>query len=156
MPDQTSQATSENSDRLMEHTATIVAAYVSNNSTRLADLPKLIATVIESLSATPTLKEKVEAPGHIKPAVRIAKSVTKDHIVCLDCGKRFRSLKHHIFYQHDLTPEQYRGKWGLSHDYSMHAASLGAARAHYAKTQGLGKIAVERYEAKRSVLNGND
>lgn len=118
--------------------ADIVSAYVSNNSVTATDLPALIAEVHAALLqvaggvASPTS----EAP---KPAVPVKKSIANDYIVCLEDGRKFKSLKRHLRTQYDLSPEQYREKWGLPSDYPMVAPSYAKARSTLAKEMGLGQ-----------------
>jgi predicted transcriptional regulator len=122
----------------IELTATIVSAYVSNNSVPSADLPTLIGQVHSAL--TRVSSGHGEAPSEpLKPAVSVKKSITPDYIVCLEDGKKFKSLKRHLRTQYSMTPEQYRDKWGLPPDYPMVAPSYAAARSHLAKQMGLGQ-----------------
>lgn len=116
----------------------IVAAYVSHNTMVAVDVPKFIEAVHAALSAAAAgvmTTPKVE----LVPAVSIKKSVTPDYIICLEDGKKFKSLKRHLRTHYDLTPEQYRERWGLPHDYQMVAANYAAARSQLAKTMGLGQ-----------------
>ena len=123
---------------LIELAAEIVAAYVSNNTVPPAELPALINEVQRSLlqaaagSAEPAKEE-------LKPAVPIRRSVTPEYIVCLEDGKKFKSLKRHLKTHYDLTPDEYRQKWGLPSDYPMVAPSYAAARSAMAKQMGLGR-----------------
>jgi predicted transcriptional regulator len=118
----------------------IVSAYVSNNSLRAADLPDLIGSVhlaIRQLSqsAAPTPEKVPDAP-----AVPIKKSVTKDYIICLEDGKKFKSLRRHLSSSYNMTPDEYRTKWGLANDYPMVAPSYSATRSQLAKDSGLGQV----------------
>ncbi|MCX8254055.1 Transcriptional regulatory protein MucR [Beijerinckiaceae bacterium RH AL1] len=121
-------------------TTSIVSAYVSHNSVRAADLPELIASVHSALAG---LAGPAEAPAAAAapptPAVPIKKSVTDDYIICLEDGKKFRSLKRHIGTVYNLSPEQYREKWGLPRDYPMVAPAYSAIRSRLAKDIGLGQ-----------------
>jgi predicted transcriptional regulator len=123
-------------------TADIVSAYVSHNSISGEQLPGFINSVHAALNkavihgAEP---EKVE----LIPAVSIKKSLTAEYIICLEDGKKFKSLKRHLRTHYDLSPEQYREKWGLSHDYPMVAPAYAAARSQLAKTMGLGRRPAE-------------
>lgn len=126
---------------LAELTAEIVAAYVSNNSVASADLPRIIRDVNVALVKTSAEGAEPE-PEQQQPAVAIRKSITPDAIVCLECGKKFKSLKRHIRTDHDMTPEEYRGKWTLKSDYPMVAPNYAKARSDLAKTMGLGRKAV--------------
>src|SRR3954468_11034389 len=117
--------------------ADIVSAYVSNNSLPTSELPALLNAVHTALAAT--AKGQIQEPTPaLVPAVSIKKSITPDHIVCLDDGKKFKSLKRHLRTTYDLTPDQYRAKWGLAHDYPMVAPNYAAARSELAKQMGLG------------------
>ena len=122
----------------VELAADIVSAYVSNNSVPTGELPSLINDVHAALLR---VKGGVgEAPAEApKPAVSIKKSVTPDYIICLEDGKKFKSLKRHLRTQYDMTPEQYREKWGLAADYPMVAPNYAKARSELAKEMGLGQ-----------------
>ena len=125
-------------DNLIELTADIVSAYVSNNSIQSSDLPALISEIHAALHQT--LGGPAEpVPEPQKPAVSIKKSVTPDYIICLDDGKKFKSLKRHLRTHYDLTPEDYREKWGLPADYPMVAPNYAKARSMLAKKMGLGQ-----------------
>jgi predicted transcriptional regulator len=123
----------------IELTADIVSAYVSNNSVPVSELPALISDVHASLSrvvggvapAVPT-----EAP---KPAIAVKKSITADYLICLEDGKKFKSLKRHLRTQYNMSPEQYRDKWSLPPDYPMVAPNYAEARSQLAKKMGLGQ-----------------
>src|SRR5687768_5110177 len=123
---------------LVELTAEIVSAYVSNNTVVATDLPGVIHNVFDALSRAsqslglPTREE-------LKPAVPVKRSVTPEHIVCLEDGKKFKSLKRHLRTHYDLSPEEYREKWGLPPDYPMVAPNYAAARSELAKKIGLGQ-----------------
>ncbi|KUM25582.1 MucR family transcriptional regulator [Mesorhizobium loti] len=122
----------------MELTADVVSAYVSNNPVPVGDLPALIGQVHAALKGTiGNVSAKISEA--LKPAVSIRKSVTPDYIVCLDDGKKFKSLKRHLSTHYGLTPDEYRAKWGLSADYPMVAPNYAAARSALAKTMGLGR-----------------
>jgi len=123
---------------LIDLAAEIVSAYVSNNSVPSADLPTLIAEVHRALSSTQQGTHKPE-PEPLKPAVNPKKSVFPDYIVCLENGKKFKSLKRHLRTHYDLSPEDYREKWGLPADYPMVAPNYAAARSALAKKMGLGQ-----------------
>lgn len=119
-------------------TADIVSAYVSNNSVSAGDIPGLINHVHSALMRVSG--GQVEAAAEpLKPAVSIKKSITPEYIVCLEDGKKFKSLKRHLRTQYNLTPEQYREKWGLAPDYPMVAPNYAAARSQLAKQMGLGQ-----------------
>jgi predicted transcriptional regulator len=123
---------------LIDLAADIVSAYVSNNTVPSADLPALIADVHRALSSTQMGVQQPE-PEPLKPAVNPKKSVFPDHIVCLEDGKKFKSLKRHLRTHYDLSPEEYREKWGLAADYPMVAPNYAAARSALAKKMGLGQ-----------------
>jgi predicted transcriptional regulator len=122
---------------LIELTADIVSAYVSNNTVGSAELSGMIGDVHDALTRAsqrigPADREE------LRPAVTVKKSVTPDHIVCLEDGKKFKSLKRHLRTHYNLSPEEYREKWGLPHDYPMVAPNYAAARSQLAKQMGLG------------------
>ncbi len=119
--------------------AEIVAAYVSNNQVSPAELPGLIEMVRAALSTLGKPPQKVAEPEPPTPAVSIKKSVTPDHIVCLDCGKSFKSLKRHILTHHQLTPDDYRQRWNLNASYPMVAPNYADARSQLALSMGLGR-----------------
>jgi len=122
----------------IELAAEIVSAYVSNNSVPSGDLPQLINDVHAALQrvGSGTAVTPAEPP---KPAVAVKKSVTNDHIICLEDGKKFKSLKRHLRTQYGLSPEEYREKWGLPSDYPMVAPNYAKARSNLAKQMGLGQ-----------------
>jgi predicted transcriptional regulator len=131
---------------LLELTANIVAAYVGNNTVAQADLPKLIENIYQSLAAAMhgVGESKLAEQAELKPAVPVRKSITPDYIICLEDGKKFKSLKRHLRTHYDLSPEQYREKWGLPADYPMVAPSYAEARSSLAKKIGLGQNRAER------------
>ena len=119
-------------------TAEIVSAYVSNNSVSAGELPALINQVHAAL--TRVSSGQGEAPSEpLKPAVSVKRSITPDYIVCLEDGKKFKSLKRHLRTQYNMTPEAYREKWDLPPDYPMVAPNYAAARSQLAKPMGLGQ-----------------
>ncbi|MEK1890820.1 MAG: MucR family transcriptional regulator [Phyllobacterium sp.] len=127
-------------DVLLELTAELVAAYVSNNSVPSGDLPGLIADVHAALGRVGGSVEAVVAVQEKpKPAINPKKSVADDYIVCLEDGKKFKSLKRHLMTHYSLTPEQYREKWDLDPSYPMVAPNYAAARSRLAKNMGLGR-----------------
>jgi predicted transcriptional regulator len=121
----------------IELTAEIVSAYVSNNSVPASDLQSLISQVHSALTRVSSHADAANEP--LKPAVSVKKSITADHIVCLEDGKKFKSLKRHLRTQYSMTPEQYREKWSLAPDYPMVAPNYAAARSQLAKQMGLGQ-----------------
>ncbi|AWN50329.1 MucR family transcriptional regulator [Methylobacterium sp. 17Sr1-1] len=121
---------------LIERAADIVSAYVSNNSVPVADLPALINAVHQSLSRLGD-PQAVEAEKPV-PLMPIKKTVTPDYLISLEDGRQYKSLKRHLSTR-GLTPEEYRRKWGLPHDYPMVAANYAAQRSELAKNSGLGR-----------------
>jgi predicted transcriptional regulator len=122
---------------LVELTSKIISAYVSNNTVVPGDLSAMIADVHEALSKAAQRIGNGERE-ELKPAIALKKSVTPDYIVCLEDGKKFKSLKRHLRTHYNLSPEEYREKWGLPHDYPMVAPNYAAARSQLAKQMGLG------------------
>ena len=123
---------------LIELTARIVSAYVGNNSVPSAEIPSLIGQVHSALKRV-TVGQVAASAESLKPAVPIKRSVTPEYIVCLEDGLKFKSLKRHLRTRYNLTPDQYREKWGLPSDYSMVAPNYAAARSQLAKQMGLGQ-----------------
>ena len=136
------QTSSESAGNLTELVADIVGAYVSKNSVSVADLPKLINEVHSALRQTTTGGQTAEEPAK-EPAVPIRRSVNPDYIVCLEDGKHFKSLKRHLRTDHDMSPQEYRAKWGLKPDYPMVAPNYAASRSELAKKMGLGRKPAE-------------
>jgi predicted transcriptional regulator len=132
------EETESNADNLIELTADVVSAYVSNNPVPVGELPALIGQIHAALQGTAggVAPEKSEA---LKPAVPIKKSVTPDYIISLEDGKKFKALKRHLSTHYSLTPDEYRAKWGLPADYPMVAPNYAAVRSALAKTMGLGR-----------------
>jgi len=122
----------------IERTAEIVSAYVSNNSVPAGDLSTLINQVHTALTRVSSGKHELPSEP-LKPAISVKKSIAPDYIVCLEDGKKFKSLKRHLRTQYKMTPEQYREKWGLGPDYPMVAPNYAAARSQLAKQMGLGQ-----------------
>ncbi len=136
---------------LLEHTTRIVAAHVANNPIAAAELPSVIATVHQALAAL----GPEEAAAKPKPAVSIKQSVKPDYIVCLDDGKKLKMLKRHLKTAYNMTPDDYRKRWGLPGDYPMTAPNYAAKRSKLAKKIGLGrkpgpKVNVQRKTKKSS------
>ncbi|MCX2725757.1 MucR family transcriptional regulator [Roseibium sp. DSM 29163] len=123
---------------LVDKTVDIVSAYVGNNNVDSTDLPGLIHRIHGALEKTAAGAWKSE-PEPLKPAVPIKKSVTPDYIICLEDGKKFKSLKRHLRSHYDMTPEEYRAKWKLDADYPMVAPNYAATRSALAKKMGLGQ-----------------
>ncbi len=131
---------SENNDsnELLGLTEKIVSSHISNNSVASADLPGLIKTVHAALANIITAGESPPTP---KPVVPIKKSVTPNHIVCLEDGRKFKMLKRHLKTDHNMTPKEYRERWGLASDYPIVAPAYAEKRSQLAKKIGLGKKA---------------
>jgi len=124
---------------LIELATQIVAAYVGRNAVEQADLPRLITEVhkaLEQVAGAPPRRDDSLDP---KPAISVKKSITPDYLVCLEDGKKFKSLKRHLRTHFNLTPEQYRDKWNLPADYPMVAPNYANSRSKLAKNMGLGQ-----------------
>jgi predicted transcriptional regulator len=128
-----------NAPNFIEYAADIVAAFVSNNTVATADLPGLIGSVHTALLSASSGGAQPSEPEKLTPAVPVKKSITPDYIVCLEDGKKFKSLKRHLRTKYDLSPEEYRAKWGLPADYPMVAPNYAIARSNLAKQMGLGQ-----------------
>ena len=126
------------SSNYIELAADIVSAYVSNNSVPSSELPALISEVHNALLRVTSGVAPVVVEA-LKPAVPAKKSITNDFIICLEDGKKFKSLKRHLRTQYNISPEEYREKWGLSADYPMVAPNYAKARSQLAKHMGLGQ-----------------
>ena len=122
----------------IELTASIVSAYLGNNPTPASEIPALIGQIHAALVRVSSGRSEMPLEP-AKPAVAIRKSISPDYIVCLEDGKRFKSLKRHLRTQYSMTPEQYREKWGLPPDYPMVAPNYAVARSQLAKEMGLGQ-----------------
>lgn len=125
------------SGAIMEFASDIVSAYVSNNAVQSEELTRLIRDVHSTLVA---LEQNSAGADAQKPAVAINKSITDDFLICLEDGKKFKSLKRHLRSKYGLSPEEYREKWGLPYDYPMVAPSYARKRSKLAKEMGLGKL----------------
>lgn len=129
-----------NEPNLTSWTADIVSAYVAHNVISGEKLPEFITSVYAALSKAST--EGAEPPKvELKPAVPVKKSVSQEFIICLEDGKKFKSLKRHLRTHYDMSPEEYREKWGLPRDYPMVAPAYATARSNLAKSMGLGRRA---------------
>lgn len=118
--------------------AQIVSAYVRNNRVSAQDVPELIRLVHQALLSLGSTRP--DSGGEtLKPAVPVKKSISDEFIVCLEDGAKFKSLKRHLHSEHEMTPEEYRAKWNLPHDYPMVAPKYAAHRSQLAKAIGLGK-----------------
>ncbi len=132
----------ENQDQseLVQLTADIVSAYVSNNNVSAGELGKLIEEVHSALQRAPHAQAEPE-PQPKEPAVSIRRSVTPDYLISLEDGRKFKSLKRHLKNTYNMTPDEYRTKWGLPRDYPMVAPNYARARSELAKSMGLGRKA---------------
>ena len=128
----------EGADPLLALTAQVVAAYVSNHSVEPDALPALMRTVRDGLERSG--ETQPVAPTR-KPAVPVEDSITDTHLICLEDGKPFQSLKRHLRVAFDLSPEDYRARWGLPDDYPMVAPAYARRRSELAKKAGLGRSA---------------
>jgi predicted transcriptional regulator len=135
-------------DELLKFASEIVAAYVSNNPIAIADIPGMIKSVHATLGG---LSGGVASEGQqaLKPAVAVKKSVTPEYVICLEDGKKLKMLKRYLRSRYDLTPEEYRAKWGLPADYPMVAPNYAAQRSEFAKKIGLGRTSPARKIRRR-------
>jgi len=129
---------SEDIDIVLEMTAEVVSAYVGNNPVSTNELPNLIGEVYAALGKASGLGGP-PPPKQAEPAVSIKKSLGDDYLICLEDGKKFKSLKRHLRSHFDLSPEEYRKKWGLPMDYPMVAPNYAKARSRLAREMGLGR-----------------
>ena len=127
----------ESKTELLEMTAGIAAAYLANNTVPTTDLPALIRSIHGALGSIGVPVEETPAPTN--PAVPIRRSITDDFLICLEDGRKFKSLKRHLRTKYNMSPEDYRAKWGLPKTYPMVAPSYAAARSRLAKQMGLGQ-----------------
>jgi predicted transcriptional regulator len=134
---------------LIELTANIASSYVGNNRVIASDLPDLISGIFGALARVDSPLEQAAEPQ--SPAVSIKKSITDDYLICLEDGRRFKSLKRHLRTKYGLSPEVYRAKWGLAKDYPMVAPAYAAARSNLAKQMGLGQAGRQAAKAKPTV-----
>jgi predicted transcriptional regulator len=136
------------SDTTLTLAAQIVSVFVGNNAVPADQLPTLIREVHRTLA---TVGEAAAEPAKAEPAVEVKKSVFADHLVCLGCGKSFKTIKRHLMSDHQLTPEQYRSKFGLPHGYPMVAPAYAKFRSAFAKKIGLGRGVHRRGKAPKKV-----
>lgn len=127
---------SENKTVMIDLTAEIVSAYVRNNPVQSLELPDVIRSVHDSLVS---LSGHVETKEEQRPAVSVRKSITDEYLICLEDGKKFKSLKRHLRSKYDMSPEEYREKWNLPYDYPMVAPAYARQRSKLAKKMGLGQ-----------------
>ena len=125
-----------NPEDLISLSTRILSAYVSKNAISASDLPELITSVHSNIKSLATEASEEPRPD---PAVPISKSITKNHIICLEDGQKLKMLKRYLRTRYDLTPEQYRARWGLPADYPMVAPEYAERRSSFAKEIGLGK-----------------
>lgn len=130
-----------NTTEVRNHTRDIVCSYVAHNSIMPADLPGLISSVYSAMGGLGGTAPAA-APAPPTPAVSVRTSITPDHLVCLHCGLKFKSLKRHLMRHHSQTPEQYRATFGLRADYPMVAPNYSAVRSGLAKQSGLGRAKI--------------
>lgn len=128
----------EDNAELLTLTADIAAAYVSNNTVQASDVPSVIQTIYRALAGVGSAAA-APTPEPQKPAVPIKKSITPDFLISLEDGKKYKSLKRHLRTQYNMSPEDYRAKWGLPKDYPMVAPNYAASRSALAKSMGLGR-----------------
>ena len=128
----------EEKPELLEMTADIVSAYVSNNTVSADAVADLIAQIHAALSGVSVAPVEPE-PEPQEPAVPVRKSITPDFLICLEDGRKFKSLKRHLRTKYNMSPEEYRAKWGLPKDYPMVAPNYAKARSDLAKQMGLGQ-----------------
>lgn len=130
--------TPENQDHMLGLTTQIVAAYVSHNQIPLTEVPGMLRNVHSALSGLMGAPV-AEINTNTKPAVPVKKSITDEFIICLEDGKRLKMLKRYLRSHYDMSPEQYRAKWGLPADYPMVAPNYAKQRSDFAKSIGLGR-----------------
>jgi predicted transcriptional regulator len=140
--------TGDSSDPLLELTTEIVSAYVSHNQIPLTEVPAMLRNVHSALSGL-TGGPVVEINTNTKPAVPVKKSITDEYIICLEDGKRLKMLKRYLRSHYDMSPEQYRAKWGLPPDYPMVAPNYAKQRSDFAKSIGLGRAAAPAARGRR-------
>lgn len=133
---------------LIDMTADIVSAYVGHNSVGPEELSNLIHKVFAALNEAAQGEATVAEPP-AEPAVPIRKSITQDYLICLEDGKKFKSLKRHLRTHYNLSPEEYREKWGLPRDYPMVSPNYAAARSRLAKKMGLGQTGQRKRKVAR-------
>lgn len=137
----------EHSADYVELTVDIVSAYVSNNPVPSGELAQLITQTHSALKQIATGQIEAKASSApLQPAISVKKSITADHIICLEDGRTFKSLKRHLRAKYDMSPEQYRAKWGLPSDYPMVAPNYAKARSDLAKAIGLGQTRNGNYD----------
>jgi predicted transcriptional regulator len=137
------------SDDVLRLVADIVAAYVSNNPLPATEVPAMIKSVHNTLGGlSPVMQSEVATSQ--KPVVPVKRSVTPDYIICLEDGKKLKMLKRYLRSNYNMTPEEYRAKWGLPADYPMVAPNYAAQRSEFAKKIGLGRTAPQTSRRRRA------
>lgn len=136
----TAPVSSGDRSELLEYATGIVAAYVGRNQILQSDLPVLIKSVYEALAGLSQPVSEAVAPSALKPAVPVKKSITDEYIICLEDGAKLKMLKRYLRTHYDMSPDEYRAKWGLPSDYPMVAPNYAQARSEMAKRIGLGKL----------------
>lgn len=136
---------------LLEMTAEVAAAYVSNNVVPSDELPDLISRIHTALATAGSVEEEPE-PEKQKPAVSVRRSITPEHLICLEDGKKLKMLKRYLRTNYDMSPEEYRAKWNLPSDYPMVAPNYAQKRAEMAKAIGLGRGGRRRKGDRKSVV----
>ena len=124
----------ETTSDLIALTAEIVRAHVSHNTVALGELPELVQSIHKALATAGT-----EQPSRLEPAVSIRRSITPNYIICLEDGRKLKMLKRHLRSVYDMSPDEYREKWGLRPDYPMVAPAYSKQRSEFAKAIGLGQ-----------------
>ncbi|WP_028464855.1 MULTISPECIES: MucR family transcriptional regulator [Nisaea] len=150
MTDETREDNLDSSE-LLRMTTDVVSAYLGNNTVAASQISEVISTVHEALTRLNTEVSEPEVEP-AKPAVPIRRSITPEFIICLEDGKRLKMLKRHLRTTYNMTPEEYRAKWGLPADYPMVAPNYAAQRSEFAKKIGLGRNAVKRGGRKRKAV----
>lgn len=135
-------------EELLKLASEIVAAYVSNNTVPASDLPGMIKSVHATLGSL-SVANRLEAPASKHPAIPVKRSITPEYIVCLEDGKKLKMLKRYLRSNFQLSPEEYRSKWGLPSDYPMVAPNYAAQRSEFAKKIGLGRTAPATRTSRR-------
>jgi predicted transcriptional regulator len=138
----------DENEALLGMTTQVVSAYLGNNSVPSAQISEVITTIYESLAKLSSPEPEAE-PEPMKPAVSIKKSITPEHIICLEDGKHLKMLKRHLRTTYNLSPEEYRAKWGLPADYPMVAPNYAQQRSEFAKKIGLGRQSTGRKRRKK-------
>lgn len=138
----------DENEALLGMTTQVVSAYLGNNSVPSGQISEVITTIYESLAKLSSPEPEAE-PEPLKPAVSIKKSITPEHIICLEDGKHLKMLKRHLRTTYNLSPEEYRAKWGLPADYPMVAPNYAQQRSEFAKKIGLGRQSTGRKRRKK-------